>query len=126
YALTTHCSELVDIPRSVRIDGSATPTIETSIASRKMAPQRTSSMPRARAPRRWAAFCPEAFERLMASHPGRVRSLVPECDYPGISSTRLVRRRSDILHTMSTNEVLRPAPAAPARRAPDGPELRRR
>ncbi|HJZ62406.1 MAG TPA: helix-turn-helix transcriptional regulator [Miltoncostaeaceae bacterium] len=27
---------------------------------------------------------------------------------------------------MSTNEVLRPAPAAPARRAPDGPELRRR
>src|SRR5262249_62143709 len=35
--------------RSVRIDGSATPTIETSSASRKSAPQRTSSAPHARA-----------------------------------------------------------------------------
>src|SRR6478752_20641 len=48
YALTTHCSELVERPRSLRIDGRATPTIDTSSASRKRAPQSTSSAPQAR------------------------------------------------------------------------------
>ena len=48
-ALTTHCSELVDMSRSVRIEGSATPIIETSSASRKSAPHSTSSAPQARA-----------------------------------------------------------------------------
>src|SRR5919197_1549067 len=52
YALTTHCSELVDMCRSVRIEGSATPIIDTSRASRKSAPHRTSSAPHARALRR--------------------------------------------------------------------------
>jgi hypothetical protein len=56
YALTTHCSELVERPRSSRIDGSATPIIETSIASRKRAPQRTRSMPHARALKRSTAL----------------------------------------------------------------------
>src|SRR3954468_14762303 len=36
------------MPRSVRIEGSATPIIETSSASRKSAPHRTSSAPQAR------------------------------------------------------------------------------
>src|SRR5438045_1856993 len=38
--------------RSLRMDGSATPIIETSSASRKRAPQRTRSVPQARPLRR--------------------------------------------------------------------------
>src|SRR5262249_1722467 len=59
YALTTHCSELVDMFRSSRIDGSATPIIETSSASRNSAPQRTISVPQARL-ESWPTGCATA------------------------------------------------------------------
>src|SRR5919201_2377744 len=65
YALTTHCSELVDMCRSVRIEGRATPIIETSRASRKSAPQSTRSAPQARGLSRSVALSKVVAWRVM-------------------------------------------------------------
>src|SRR5262245_21993785 len=54
----THCSCEVVMPRSDWIDGSATPTIETSSASRKSAAHSTRMSPQARGPKRAAAAAP--------------------------------------------------------------------
>src|SRR4051812_33038078 len=54
----THWRAEVDMSRSDEIEGSATPTIETSSASRNSAAQRTRMSPQARGPKRAAAAAP--------------------------------------------------------------------
>src|SRR5262249_15334361 len=112
--------------RSSRIEGRATPIIDTSIASRKSAPQRTRSIPHARAPScstvlAWEVVC-AVIPRCWPPEGTPTRSVFSKAPAPPVPAPRA----SAILDRMATAEILHePALVIPLTQR-NGAQLRRR